>query len=328
MITPKRVCKIAQDRLSTVLRKLGFYFMENEKMDASNNLDLWVKEIYRDDLAGLSFKVEKTLFSGQSKFQKVDVVKTRSHGNILLNDGIIMLSERDEFVYHEMIAHVPLFVHPSPKRVLVIGGGDGGTVREIIRHPEVERVVMVEIDEMVVNVCREHIPSVSCALDDPRVELLIEDGAKYVAGTQEKFDVIMVDSTDPIGPSIPLFSKAFYKNVTSVLASDGILISQAESPFYDQDLQRSMLMNQRPFFKKIHLYLFSTLTYAGGLWSFGYASESLCPIADFDPARVEKSGISTRYYNPGIHFSAFALPNFVSEGLNDILNPITHRFKT
>lgn len=292
-------------------------------MNTNDKLDLWVREIHQDNL-GLMFKVEKTLFSGQSRFQKVDVVMTRSHGVMLLNDGCIMLSERDEFVYHEMIAHVPLFVHPLPKRVLVIGGGDGGTVREVLRHSKVTRVVMAEIDEMVVKACREHLPSVSCALDDPRLELLIEDGVKYVADTKEEFDVVIVDSTDPIGPATPLFNKAFYEGVSSVLTSDGILITQAESPFYDHDLQEPMLMNQRPFFKKLHMYLFPTLTYPGGLWSFGFASKGLCPVKDFDPDHARESGISTRYYNPDIHRAAFMLPNFVAENLGQVLDPVVY----
>ncbi len=295
-------------------------------MDTDGDLDLWVREVYRNDLVGLSFKVEKTLFSGQSQYQKVDVVKTRHHGVMLLNDGFVMLSERDEFVYHEMIAHVPLFVHPSPKRVLVVGGGDGGTVREVLRHKAVERAVLVEIDELVVNVCRKHLPSVSCALDDPRLEILFEDAVKYVGRTKEIFDVILVDSTDPVGPAVLLFDKAFYKKAASILGPDGILISQAESPFYDEDVQRSMLTNQRPFFKNLQLYLFPTLTYPGGHWSFGYASKGLCPVGDFDPARVERSGISTRYYNPRIHMSAFVLPNFVAENLSGIVDPIAYRF--
>ena len=167
-----------------------------------NALDLWVKETHQDSVA-LGFKVEETLFSGKSPFQQVDVVKTKGHGAMLLNDGIIMVSERDEYVYHEMIAHVPLFVHPNPSRVLVIGGGDGGTVREVVKHQNLSRAVMVEIDEMVVNACREHMPSVSYALDDPRVELIIGDGVKYVESTDETFDVVLIDSTDPTGrPSV------------------------------------------------------------------------------------------------------------------------------
>jgi len=292
-------------------------------MENNDILDLWVREVYKG-MSGLSFKVEKTLFSGQSRFQKVDIVKTYGHGAMLLNDGHVMLSERDEFIYHEMITHVPLFVHPKPRRVLVIGGGDGGTIREILRHPEIEKAVMVEIDEMVVQACVEHIPSVSCSLPpnkhDPRLELLIDDGVKYVAETKERFDIVIVDSTDPIGPAEPLFNRAFYERVSAILTSDGILISQAESPFYDYNIQRAMLMNQRPFFKKLHLYTFGNLTYPGGLWSFGFASKGLCPIKNFNPERVKKSGISFKYYNPRIHQASFMLPTFIAENLEGAID--------
>ena len=291
-------------------------------MGTHDDLDLWITEIHKNTV-GLSFKVEKTLSSGRSQFQQVDVIKTHDHGIMLLNDGAIMLSERDEFIYHEMMAHVPLFVHPSPENVLVIGGGDGGTVREVLKHRSITRVVLVEIDEMVVEACRKHLPSVSCAFDDPRLEILIGDGVKFVIDTNERFDAVMVDSTDPGGPATHLFEKEFYKNVAATLKPNGILTSHAESPFYDHDIQQSMLMNQRSFFKKLHIYLYSNLTYPGGLWSFGFGSQGLCPLRDFDPARVERSGISTRYYNPGVHYSAFMLPTFVTENLAQVLDPIT-----
>jgi spermidine synthase len=285
------------------------------------DMNLWVWEMHQGTF-GMSFKVQKTLFSDRSRFQKVDIVKTESHGLMLINDGRVMLTERDEFVYHEMIAHVPLFVHPDPKRVLVIGGGDGGTVREVLKHKQIERVLMVEIDEMVVQACREYLPSVSYALDDPRLELRIDDGIKFVMDTREKFDVVIVDSTDPIGPATPLFNEPFYKGVAEILEPDGILITQAESPFYDQQVQKSMLSNQRPYFNKLHMYLYTTLTYPGGLWSFSFASKGPCPIKDFEPARVEKSGIRTQYYNPGIHRGSFLLPNFTIEKLASVLDPI------
>jgi spermidine synthase len=286
-----------------------------------NALDLWVKETHQDSVA-LSFKVEKTLFSGKSAYQQVDVVQTAEHGGMLLNDGIIMVSERDEYVYHEMIAHVPLFVHPSPKRVLVIGGGDGGTVRELLKHEGVERIVMVEIDEMVINACREYLPSVSYGLDDPRVELLVDDGVKYVAAAPETFDVVLIDSTDPIGPAAPLFDRQFYQNVAGLLSDEGIMISQAESPFYDFKIQSSMLENQRPFFNRLHLYTFTNLTYPGGLWSFGFGSKGLCPLADFDPGRMDAEAVHTLYYTPEIHVAAFMLPKFVKENLSGVLDPL------
>ncbi|MBU0987225.1 MAG: polyamine aminopropyltransferase [Proteobacteria bacterium] len=288
---------------------------------SNHKTGIWINEIHRDTMA-VSFKVIKTLFSGRSPFQQIDVVQTEGHGVMLINDGIIQLSERDEFVYHEMIAHVPLFVHPLPKRVLVIGGGDGGTVREVLRHRSIERVVMVEIDEMVVRACRKHLPSVSCAMDDPRLELRIEDGIKFVNETEEAFDVVIVDSTDPIGPSQPLFNRAFYERVASILAPNGIMVTQTESPSYYGEILHSVIKNQRPFFKKLHVYLYCNLTYPGGFWSFGFASQSRCPIHDFDPARVQASGISTRYYNSGIHRASFMLPTFMAENLADVIDPV------
>ena len=290
-------------------------------MTAAPGLDLWVREVHQG-ITGLSFKVEKTLFSARSPYQQIDVVQTAGHGRMLLNDGMIMLCERDEFIYHEMIAHVPLFVHPGPQKVLVIGGGDGGTVREVLKHPSVQRVVMVEIDGMVVDACREFIPSVSCALDDDRLELRIEDGVKYMAGTQERFDVILIDSTDPVGPAEPLFDAAFYQNAAGLLTSRGILVSQAESPFYDGTIQQRMLGNQRPYFSRLHLYLFSNQTYPGGLWSFGFASRGLCPCRNFDPCRVAAAGLDLKYYHAGIHRAAFVLPGFLDKRLASVLDPL------
>ncbi len=290
-------------------------------MDENSKPALWVHEIHKG-MVSLGFKVEETLFSGQSPFQKVDIIRTAGHGRMLLNDGIVMISEKDEFVYHEMIAHVPLFVHPHPRRVLIVGGGDGGTAREVLKHKNVEAVVMVEIDRMVVDACRQHMPTVSGALDDPRIELIYADGVKYIKNTDKTFDVAIIDSTDPVGPAAPLFDAAFYKNTASRLSEDGIMITQSESPFYDPDIQQSMFGNQRPCFKKLHMYLFSTLTYPGGLWSFGFASRKLCPVADFNEGRVAAMNLPTRYYNAQVHRAAFALPQFVKERLQGLLDPV------
>lgn len=294
-------------------------------MTDSTEPDLWICEEHQGTVR-LCFRVKKTLFSERSRFQQIDVVQTRGHGNMLLNDGVVMLCERDEYVYHEMIAHVPLFVHPSPARVLIVGGGDGGTAREVLRHESVEQVVMVEIDEVVVSACREHLPAVSCALTDPRLDLRIEDGVRYVAETDRRFDVVIVDSTDPVGPAQPLFDREFYRNAARILSDDGILITQAESAYYDRRIQAPMLEDQRPFFPRLHLYLYSNLTYPGGLWCFGFASKGRCPVADFDPAKAAAAGLKTRYYNPGVHYGAFMLPNFVSEAFGGVLDPIPDIF--
>lgn len=282
------------------------------------NSNLWVEERFRDFL-GLKLKVEKVLFSGKSEFQSVDVVETKGHGKVLLNDGLIMVSERDEFVYHDMITHVPLFTHKNPKNVLVIGGGDGGTAREVLRHRSVEKCVMVEIDKMVVDASKEHIPQTSCVFSNPKLNLIIEDGLKYVKETKEKFDVILVDSTDPIGPAQPLFNEEFYQDLYNCLNDDGIVVSQGESPYYEVPMQQTLMGIINKTFPISLIYNFSNLTYPGGLWSFTFASKGPHPLKDINPERVENSNLEFQYYNCDIHKAAFALPTFQKKNLADFL---------
>ena len=208
--------------------------------------EIWYSEKHCD--TAFSFLVTDVLFSQQSPFQHVCIIVSKSLGKVLLNDGVVMLSERDEFIYHEMIAHVPLFAHPQPRKVLIIGGGDGGSAREVLRHSDIELCVQVEIDAMVVDACREHLPEISRgAFSDPRFRLVIEDGVRYVAQSEEKFDVILIDSTDPVGPAKPLFGTEFYQNVaTRCLAPKGIVVAQAESPFYDVSLQTVVIGSTEP----------------------------------------------------------------------------------
>lgn len=260
------------------------------------------------------YQADELLFEGQSEFQNVKVANTKGFGKMLLNDDLVMVTEKDEFIYHDMISHVPLFVHPSPKKVLVIGGGDGGTAREVIRHASVEMCTMVEIDKMVVDACKEFIPQTSNKLDDPRVNLLIEDGVKFVKETDEKFDVILIDSTDPIGPAQPLFGEEFYQDVYNCLSEDGILVSQGESPFYETTMQKKLLSLVKPF-AIAQFYNFHNMTYPGGLWSFLFASKKYHPVKDFDASKVEASGLEFEYYNAETHTSAFALPQFMKKSL-------------
>ncbi len=272
--------------------------------------ELYTEEKHRD-IYVMRYNTIKKLFSQKSDFQQVDVVETKGYGKMLLNDGLVMVTERDEFVYHDMIAHPALFVHPNPKKVLVIGGGDGGTAREVLRHKGVEKCVMVEIDEVVVNASREFIPQTACELDNPRLELIIGDGVEYVANTTEKFDVILVDSTDPIGPATPLFGVDFYKNIHKILSDDGIVVSQCESPYYEVEAQTSLLKVLNQVFDDVFIYNFHNLTYPGGLWSFSFATKKHHPINDFKKERVLESGLKFQYYTPELHSASFALPQFM-----------------
>lgn len=270
----------------------------------------YVEEVNPEGFS-VRYNIKEVLFSGKSPFQKVEVVQTEGHGKMLLNDDLVMITERDEFVYHDMITHVPLFVHPNPKRVLIIGGGDGGTAREVLRHATVEHVDMVEIDGMVVEACRQHIPQTAVGMEDnPRFKLYIDDGVKFVRETQNKYDVIIVDSTDPIGPAQPLFGSEFYQDVYNCLTENGIVVSQAESPFYNVDTQKAMSKILNSIFAKVAYYNFTNLTYPGGYWSFSFASKGLHPVQDFNPERVKASGLKFKYYTADLHKAAFCLPQF------------------
>ena len=274
----------------------------------------WVEEV-QEGAYGMKWRVKEVLLRAKSPFQSVEVVDTVSHGRMLLIDGLLMTSERDEFVYHEMIAHVPLFLHPRPRRVLIIGGGDGGTAREALRHPGVEKVVLVEIDGLVVDAARKFLPQTSAALSDPRVEVRIEDGVKYMARRGEGFDVILVDSTDPIGPAQPLFGSKFYADVKRRLTSNGIAVAQGENPFYGMDAQKSLLGVVKGAFGAAALYNYHNLTYPGGLWSFVIASKAPRDLRAPDLGRVAVLQPLLRYYNAETHKAAFALPQFMKLGL-------------
>ena len=264
--------------------------------------------------------MKKILFSDRSEFQTIDIVDTYGHGKMLINDGFVMLSERDEFIYHEMIAHVPLHVHPHPKKVLIVGGGDGGTAREVLKHQSLEKCTMVEIDKMVVEACQKYIPlTASCLTNHPKLELKIEDAVKYVARSQEKFDVVLVDSTDPIGPAQPLFCEEFYKNIYDRLSDDGIVVSQGESPYYESKIQESMLKILKSLFPVTQIYTYSNLTYPGGLWAFTFASKGLHPLKNIN-IREENHLANMKYYSPEVHKSAFCHPPFIKSQLKGLLS--------
>ncbi len=277
----------------------------------------FVEERNEENAYSVRYDIENVLYSKKSQFQKVEVVETKGHGRMLLNDDLVMISERDEFVYHDMIVHPALFTHPNPRRVLIIGGGDGGTAREVLRHSSVEKCDMVEIDELVIEACREFLPVTAVAMSTPkpRFSLFIDDGVKFVRETKNTYDVVIVDSTDPIGPATPLFGRDFYRDVFARLAEDGLVVSQGESPYYNAKMQASMVQILGELFPIVRYLNFTNLTYPGGLWSFSFASKRWHPIRDFSADRVRGSNLKFRYYTPDIQSAAFSLPAFQLENI-------------
>ena len=284
-------------------------------------MDLWFSEAHSKHVK-FSVRVERQLFSAQSDFQRIDVFESREFGRFLTLDGFMMLTERDEFIYHEMISHVPMAVHPSPKRILVVGAGDGGVIRELTRYDTVEHIDLVEIDKMVVDVCRDLLPITACRFDDPRLHIFYEDAVKFIRRRKDEYDLIIVDSTDPIGPGEGLFTKEFYGDCFNALRGDGIMVNQHESPFYAEDALAMQRAHKRiiEFFNISCVYQAHIPSYASGHWLFGFASKKYHPIQDLDAAAWNKRGIKTGYYNTDLHRGAFYLPNYVRELLNNVEN--------
>jgi len=281
-------------------------------------MELWFTEEVTDDIR-FSLKVNRHIYSGQSRFQRIDVLETAECGWLLAIDGWNMCTQKDEFIYHEMIVHVPMAARPGIRRALVIGGGDGGTVRELARYAAIERIDLVEIDEMVVAVCREYLPQTACRLDDERVHIHYEDGAAFAAQKENEYDLIIVDSPDPIGPAEGLFTGSFYKDCYRALREDGILVNQFENPFYPWDAQamQAAFRELAPVFPISEVYQAHIPTYPSGHWLFSFSSKKIHPVRDFDPDRWNSLGLETKYYNTRLHLGAFALPNYVEALLRE-----------
>ncbi|MDO5562893.1 MAG: polyamine aminopropyltransferase [Synergistaceae bacterium] len=277
-------------------------------------MELWYTEEHSENTR-FSIRVDKQLFSEQSEFQRVDIFEAKEFGRFLTLDGLMMLTEKDEFIYHDMIVHVPIATNPNIKNVLVIGAGDGGTVRELTRYATVEHIDMVEIDKMVVDSCMKYLPQTACKLTDPRVSLYFEDGLKFVRDKVGKYDLIIVDSTDPFGPGEGLFTKEFYGNCYKALTEEGILVNQHECPYYES-YARSMKRAHkriRELFPITCVYQAHIPTYPSGHWLFGFASKKFDPINDFDAKRWEAIGLKTKYYNTELHKGCFAIPTYVKD---------------
>ena len=265
-------------------------------------MELWYTEQHTDNVR-FSIKVEKQLHSEQTEFQRIDVLEAKEFGKFLTLDGLMMITEKDEFIYHDMIVHVPMATNPNIKKVLVIGAGDGGTIRELTRYSTIEEIHMVEIDERVVEVCKEYFPITACKLDDKRVKTFFEDGLRFVRGKENEYDLIIVDSTDPFGPGEGLFTKEFYGNCYMALKEDGILVNQHESPYYEYHAKamkdaHEKIVNYFPINKVFQAHI---PTYPSGHWLFGFASKKYDPVKDLDADAWNKLDIKTKYYNTDLH---------------------------
>ena len=265
---------------------------------------------------GQRFEVTNTLFRSSTEHQDLMIFETPFFGRVLALDGVIQTTERDEAAYHEMLSHVPILAHGNVKDVLIIGGGDGGALREVLRHNDVERATMVEIDSSVVDLCREYLPMLSNgAFDDPRTELVIADGLRFVQQTDRRFDLIIIDSTDPGGPSLPLFSDEFYAHCRNILTGDGIFICQSGVSFVQADESRDTKRRLTEIFEDPALYLTQVPTYAFGFMTLGWGARSNMARTTGEETirrRFDGANIETQYYTPDIHAACFSLPAFMN----------------
>lgn len=269
----------------------------------------WFTEVDEDNHSAFSFKIERKLHEEQTAFQKIEIYQTTGFGNLMVIDGFVMLSARDNFLYHEMMTHPVLYSHPAPRRVWIIGGGDCGSLQEVLKHPEVESAIQIEIDERVTRLAEQYFPELCQANSDPRAQLKFEDGIRWVRDSaDDSVDVIIVDSTDPLGPGEKLFTEAFYRDCLRCLASDGLLIQQSESPLFHPHILHPMRKAmQAAGFAEVKTLFFPQPVYPSGWWSGTVAGKTPLP-----PPREEdiiNQPFETRYYNLEIHRAAFAAPN-------------------
>lgn len=276
-------------------------------------MELWFTE-KQTPTFGITAKIRQTFVHEQTEFQQLDMIETEEFGRMLVLDGMVMTTVKDEFVYHEMVAHPVLNTHPDPKHVLVVGGGDGGVIREILKHPGVERAVLVEIDGKVIEYSKQFLPEIAGKLEDPRVEVIVNDGYMHILEHKNEYDVIMVDSTEPVGPAAPLFERGFYQGIHEALKDEGIFVAQTDNPWFKADLIRQVHRDVKEIFPVVRVYGANIPTYPSGLWTFTMGSKK------HDPIEVDENSIpelDTKYYSPRLHKAAFVLPRFVEELCRD-----------
>ena len=281
-------------------------------------MEFWFEELHTDNVK-MSIRVDKQLFSAQSDYQQIDVFHSPEFGRFLCSNGSVIFSEADEFVYDEMIVHVPMAVHPHVKRVLVIGGGDGGVARELSYYDEIESIDVVEEDPLFIEACREWFPDNACGLDDPRVTLSHANGLRFLRSRQDYYDLIINDCTDPLGHTAGMFTKEFYGNCYRALKDDGIMVYQHGSPFFDEDEESCRAMHRKAFrsFPISRVYQAHIPTCPAGYWLFGFASKTFHPLKDLNEDRWNERHIKTWYYTTHLHRGAFMLPRYVEDLLTE-----------
>ncbi len=280
-------------------------------------MDLWYSELHTENVK-FSIKIEKQLYSFQSEYQRIDVFESVEYGRFLTLDGYLMLTEKDDFIYHEMLTHIPMATNLDIKKVLIIGAGNGGVARELCQYQTIEKIDMVEIDEKLVEATKQFFPYEAAGFEDPRVSLYFQDALKFMRHANIKYDLVIVDSSDPYGPGEVLFTKEFYGLCYSVLEENGILVNQHESPFYENDANILKRIHKRisKTFDVAQIYEAHIPSFPAGHWTFGFASKGLNAIKDLDADAWNALDIDTDYYNTDLHCGAFALPNYVKELLD------------
>jgi spermidine synthase len=287
----------------------------------ARDLDLWIHDLQGN--SGYAFKIQQHLYHKKTEYQTIDVVQSQDFGNILLIDGAVMITDRDEFMYHEMITHVPCFAHGNVQKALVVGGGDGGVLRELCRHKSLKEATLVEIDEAVLEVSRQFFPQVAQGLDHSKANVVIQDGAlffKEVQEKQEKYDLIITDSTDPYGPSEALFQQDFYRTVRDSLSEGGLFVAQTESAFFNAQAIELIYKNLSSIFEYVDMYWAPIPTYPGGGWTF-----CLCSTDPGFQPHISKKGFSEslgkelQYYNQDIHQGSFTLPQYMKKTVEPYL---------
>lgn len=282
-------------------------------------MELWFSEFHTPDVKH-SIRVRRHLYSHKSEYQQIDIYDTPEFGKALVLDGNVMLTERDEFIYDEMITHVPMSVHPHVRNVLVIGAGDGGVVRELTRYSSIESIDLVEMDDQVVEACKMYLPENACKLDDERVHIYFDYALRFIRRRTDEYDLIIVDSMDPFGPSEGHFTKEFYGTCYNALREDGILVNQQGSPFYKHDAEAMQRSHKRivATFPISRVYQAHIPTYAAGYWLFGFASKKYHPLDDLNVEKWKELGLKTKYYTTNLHLGSFYLPAFLENMLEEV----------